>query len=71
MQTFLDLPDTEMEALDRLARKENVTRSVLIERAVRDFIQKNEKQKKADAFGLWGDRVIDGLEYQQKVRGEW
>ena len=24
-----------------------------------------------DAFGLWGDRAVDGLEYQERVRNEW
>ena len=25
----------------------------------------------ADAFGLWGNRKVDGLAYQEKLRGEW
>ena len=24
-----------------------------------------------DAFGLWSNRKIDGLEYQRKLRAEW
>ncbi|SMF47457.1 Ribbon-helix-helix protein, copG family [Xaviernesmea oryzae] len=71
MQTVVELNDAEIEALDRLAQKENVPRSALIEQAVRVFLQKRKKQKQADAFGLWGDRVVDGLAFQEKVRNEW
>lgn len=71
LQTLVELPDAEVEALDRLAQKENISRSVLIERAVHDFLQKSDKQKRAEAFGLWGNRIVDGLDFQQKVRDEW
>jgi len=71
LQTLVELLDTELEALDRLAQKENVSRSVLIERAIHAFLQKSDKQTRAEGFGLWGDRVVDGLDFQQKVRGEW
>ncbi|TWF57107.1 CopG family transcriptional regulator [Neorhizobium alkalisoli] len=71
MRTLVELPEAEIEALDRLAQAENTSRELLIERAVRALLDKNDRQAKIDAYGLWGNRTIDGLEFQKKVRGEW
>jgi predicted transcriptional regulator len=71
LQTVVELTDAEIEALDKLAQRENVPRSALIEEAIRALLRKRNKQRQATAFGLWGDRVVDGLTFQEKVRNEW
>lgn len=71
LQTHIELRQSELEALDRLAEREKISRTDLIERAVRDLLHKNDQKNKTEAFGLWGDRKVDGLEFQQKIRGEW
>jgi hypothetical protein len=60
-----------LKVLDRMARQEKVSRASLIRKAVADFIDHHNKGKEVDAFGLWGDRIVDGLEYQDKLRSEW
>jgi metal-responsive CopG/Arc/MetJ family transcriptional regulator len=71
MRTLVDIDDAELEALDRLAKQENVSRASLIRAAVRDYLGHTLKQKQAAAFGLWGESGVDGLKFQEEVRGEW
>ena len=54
-----------------MAKSENVSRASLIRKAVSDFLNRHDRIKEADAFGIWGNRTVDGLEYQEKVRSEW
>ncbi|KKX28191.1 CopG family transcriptional regulator [Rhizobium sp. LC145] len=71
MRTLIDIGEADLEALDRLAREENVSRASLIRAAVRDYLRRNAKEKQAEAFGLWGEGGIDGLKFQEEIRGEW
>jgi hypothetical protein len=54
-----------------LSKKEKRPRAVLIRRAIDDYLAKQRDKQEGDAFGLWGKRKVDGLAYQEKVRGEW
>jgi len=71
MRTLVDLGDTQLQALDELSKKEKRSRAALIRRAIDDYLAKQRDQQESDAFGLWGKRKVDGLAYQEKVRGEW
>lgn len=71
MRTLVDIGDAELKALDNLAKAEKVSRASLIRKAVDDFLDRNNRGKEAEAFGLWGNRAIDGLAYQEKIRNEW
>lgn len=71
MRTLIDIGEAELKALDRMAQAENVSRASLVRRAVRDFLDRHRRGSEAEAFGLWGDRVVDGLAYQDEVRSEW
>ncbi len=66
MRTLVDLGDTQIQALDELSKKEKRSRAALIRQAIDDYLK-----KESDAFGLWGKRSVDGLDYQEKVRREW
>ncbi|MDO9415177.1 CopG family transcriptional regulator [Pararhizobium sp.] len=70
MRTLIDIDDMEIQALDAIARKEKVSRASLIRKAVNDFL-KLQAADDAQAFGLWGDRAVDGLVYQHEIRREW
>ncbi|WP_455874903.1 CopG family transcriptional regulator [Rhizobium yanglingense] len=54
-----------------MVKSEKVSRASLIRKAVNDFLDRHDRTKEAEAFRLWGNRKIDGLEYQDKVRSEW
>ncbi|WP_165214679.1 ribbon-helix-helix domain-containing protein [Affinirhizobium pseudoryzae] len=73
MRTLIDLEDTAVAALDRLAREERVSRSALIREAVADLLQRREKPCVAVAFGLWADadQQAEGTSYQRSLREEW
>jgi metal-responsive CopG/Arc/MetJ family transcriptional regulator len=71
MRILLDLPDATVDALGELAKAENKSRSALIRQAVDDYLAKRRVEREREAFGLWGNRKVDGLAYQRKVRGEW
>jgi metal-responsive CopG/Arc/MetJ family transcriptional regulator len=71
MRTLVDLGDTQIQALDELSKKEKRSRAALIRQAIDDYLGKRRDEQESDAFGLWGKRKVDGLAYQEKVRGEW
>lgn len=71
MRTLVDLGDTQIHALDELSKKEKRSRAALIRQAIDDYLQKRHDTQEGEAFGLWGKRKVDGLAYQEKVRGEW
>ena len=71
MRTLVDLGDTQIQALDELSKKEKQSRAALIRQAIDDYLAKRHSKQEGDAFGLWGNRKVDGLAYQEKVRREW
>lgn len=71
MRTLVDIGDKEIEALDKLATEEKVSRAALIRRAIADLLQKRTETDVADAFNLWGADTKDGLALQDELRQEW
>jgi metal-responsive CopG/Arc/MetJ family transcriptional regulator len=71
MRTLVDIPENDLTALDAIAVVENVSRASLIRKAVNAFLSQNSLAERSEAFGLWGDNKIDGLAYQDRIRGEW
>ncbi len=71
MRTLVDIPENDLTALDAIAVVENVSRASLIRKAVNAFLSQNSLGERSEAFGLWGDNKIDGLAYQDRIRGEW
>ncbi len=71
MRTLVDLGDTQIQALNELSKKEKRSRAALIRQAIDDYLAKCHSKQESDAFGLWGNRKVDGLAYQEKVRREW
>src|SRR6266851_2709256 len=70
MRTLVDLPEGELERLNILSRTRKVSRAELIRQAVSGFLAQN-KAGLEDSFGLWKKRGVDGVEYQERLRGEW
>jgi predicted transcriptional regulator len=71
MRTLVDLVDSQVRALDRLARRQDRSRASLIREAVDDYIRRHCAESDAEAFGLWGEEGTDGLEFQERARREW
>jgi len=71
MRTLVDLPEADVRALDRIGDRRRVSRAKIIREAVSAFLTKSTAASADEAFGLWRDRNIDGLDYQRQVRSEW
>ncbi len=71
MRTLVDIPEKQLKELERLSKKRKMSRAALIRDALSDYLGRQKPLEKHEAFGLWGDRVVDGLEYQRKLREEW
>lgn len=71
MRIQVDLEEAQIGALDRLAARSKTSRAALIRKAIGAFLDARPEQNVADAFGLWGERAVDGLAYEREVRSEW
>jgi predicted transcriptional regulator len=71
-RTLVDLEETQIQALDEIASKDRrKSRASLIRDAVDAFLEKNKPEQPHDGYGLWKNKKVDGLDYQEKLRGEW
>ncbi len=70
MRTLIDLPEDAIEKLDALGEREKRSRASMIREAVAEYLAQRQSSS-TTAFGLWGKRKIDGLDYEKKVRAEW
>lgn len=70
MRTLVDLVDIQVQALDRLAKRQARSRAALIREAVDAYLERHDLAEGDEAFGLWGDKT-DGLAYQERIRSEW
>ena len=73
MRTLIDIPDSDIDWLDRKAAAEGKSRAAVVREAIERFRHAEARNGIERFFGLWKQRhdVGDGLDYQQRVRGEW
>lgn len=71
MRALVDMNDAQIEALDALAKRVRQSRAALIRAAIDDYLDRHHREQVEDGFGLWGERTVDGLAYQEKARAEW
>ena len=66
------LPEQDLRELDNLAEMQHTSRAELIRQAVTMYLDQVRPAKTVDdAFGLWKNWKIDGLDYQKALRAEW
>jgi metal-responsive CopG/Arc/MetJ family transcriptional regulator len=73
MRTLIDIPDDQLDELDRLARQEKLSRAALVRQAIRALLatrQTSGEAAIAAAFGIRPD-LEDGLVVQDLLRREW
>ncbi|MFW0768113.1 CopG family transcriptional regulator [Trabulsiella odontotermitis] len=68
---LLDLSDDVIKRLDDLKQRRKLPRAELLREAVEQYLERQNRTALSDALGLWGDGVVDGLEYERKLREEW
>lgn len=71
MRALIDIDEKQIRELDRLAKNQKRSRASVIREAVSDYLDSKAAAAGKDAFGLWGQSKIDGMAYQDKIRGEW
>lgn len=71
MRILVEMDEDQIRALDALSKGQKRSRAALIRSAVDDLLARQSSSPPAAAFGLWGDHRIDGLAYQDQMRGEW
>jgi len=71
VRTLVDIPEGDLSRLTKLSKTRKVSRAQLVRSAVSRFLQEEESDSLDKLFGIWTDRNIDGLEYQEQMRREW
>jgi len=71
MRVTVYLPDDELQALDRLRRREGLTRAEAVRRAVGLLLLSDSEPDAAAAVRGWRDKAIDGVACQRTIRAEW
>ncbi len=70
MRTLVEIPERQIRDLAVICRLEQVSRAELVRRAISAYLEKR-KPPVGVAFGLWQERGVDGLAYQEQMRSEW
>jgi predicted transcriptional regulator len=71
MRILVDANEAQVAALDELAKREKRPRAAVIRAAIDDYVVRHRQSRIKEGFGLWGDRAMDGMAYQEKLRSEW
>jgi predicted transcriptional regulator len=72
MRILVDANETQVAALDELAKREQRPRAAVIRAAIDDYVARNgRKATLEESFGIWGKDGEDGLAYQERLRSEW
>lgn len=68
---LVDLPDSRINDLTLIVAAERRSRAAIIRDAIEAYIARRKSELGAEVFGLWKERPVDGLTYQQELRAEW
>lgn len=71
MRILVDLAERQIKQLDALAATNRKSRASVLRDAVDAYLSAKNTDSTTDAFGLWKGTELDGVEYQEKLRGEW
>ena len=75
-RVLLSLDDGQFGQLNSLAKKEHSSRTEIIRKAISEFLNRKKdkmvaKHELLEFAGAWKGKVVDGLEFQHKIRNEW
>jgi metal-responsive CopG/Arc/MetJ family transcriptional regulator len=73
MRTIIDIPPTQLSALDSWSQARGISRAEAIRQAVaRLLAAENDRKLAVDkTHGIWAGRHADGLTAQVELRSEW
>lgn len=70
MHILIDISDQQIKDLAAIGEAEKLSRAELIRQAIAAYLEKKHTEA-INAFGVWKDRKIDGVVYQERSRSEW
>ncbi|CAB3967678.1 CopG family transcriptional regulator [Burkholderia sp. AU31652] len=68
---LVDLSNGQLDELAAIVETERRPRAAIIRDAIDAYIALHKRPLADDVFGLWKDRTVDGLAYQEELRSEW
>lgn len=68
---LVDLTEEQLQELTAIVEAEQRPWAVVIREAIQAYIAQRKPGLAPDTFGLWKNRKVDGLAYQEKLREEW
>jgi metal-responsive CopG/Arc/MetJ family transcriptional regulator len=71
MRTLVDIPAEDLDLVNGVAKKLDISRAEFVRRAISQYLRPHRTDPAEEAFGIWRDRPVDGLEYQERMREEW
>lgn len=71
MRVLVDIPKSDLDLMDEVAKRLTISRAELVRRAIADSLTPYRHKMNHSAFGLWADMREDGLAYQERLRSEW
>jgi|GEM_PF-404325 len=71
MRTIVEIPEEKIQVLDKLSKKENVSRAELIRRAIESYLQVSSDKDMDSHFGSWKRKPLDSVKWQRDLRKEW
>ena len=73
MRTLIDLPEDDMQWLDRKAAELGKSRAAVVREAVAAYRAEAATSGIDQAFGLWKDRtdIGDAVQWQRRERASW
>ena len=70
MRTIIDIPGHLIDQIDALAKQEKISRAEAVRRAMAEYLEKRALHKPDAGFGIWKNRTIDPLAYEDALRKE-
>lgn len=70
MRTLVDIPESQIQAIQALTERSKLSRAEIIRRAIAAYLERHQAPGD-EAFGLWQVQAEDGVAYQERVRAEW
>ena len=71
MRITLEISDEQVTELKRLGKQANLSLSELVRGAIGEYLQRHEIDNDDVAFGLFRERPIESIGFQNTIRSEW
>lgn len=71
MRTIADLPEEQVRGLDLWCKREGISRTEAVRRAIRIALSSQSSGPRRDAFGAWAGKKMNSGKFVEARRAEW